>query len=185
MLEDNYFYKSVFYVSVMVSYDYSLKRNVCDSFLLNFDKPLRILGDRVFTIPSNDSCESIFIMATKELSGDSSNRGEYFSNYISILEKENKLSKRVSDALYNSFSGYRDETNFFEHHLSGVSGYFDSNFFMGFGSLYRYYPKAKENAIKNIESFFDKNELKSLKTFSDLIKKNGKIFWDRKLERNN
>lgn len=178
MIENNYFYKQ-FSVSIfMVSCDFELKRNVCDSLLLNFDKPLKIMGDREFTIPSQDKCENIFRNTLSEIYGK--NLDSEHVGYCALKLKETqKISSRILDGFYDSFSGDRDFMNFFEMHLSSFFGSFDSEFFYGYGTMYRYYPKDKEEALKNVNSFFDKSELESLSSFGVLIRKHRDIVWGR------
>jgi len=161
--------------------DCELKRNVCDSLLLNFDKILKIRGDREFTIPSHENCEEIFIRALREMYGENLHT-EYLSLYALRLGKSEKINPKIADTIYRSFSGDRDYLNFFQNYLSGVSEPFDSGFFMWFGTYYRYYPKEREKALKNINAFFKESELKDLNNIGNLIKKHRDIWWGEKLK---
>jgi hypothetical protein len=160
--------------------DYELKRNVCDSLLLNFDKVLKIKGDREFTIPSQEVCERVFMRAFRELYGEDLHT--VMVSYLFRLEESKKLDSKLADAIYSSFSGDRDSMNFFDRHLSSVEEIFDSEFFIGFGTYYRYYPKAREKSIKNINSFFNESELKELNNVGNLIKKHRDIWLEEKLK---
>ncbi|MCX6750862.1 MAG: hypothetical protein NTZ83_05370 [Candidatus Pacearchaeota archaeon] len=161
--------------------DYELKRNVCDSLLLNFDKVLKISGDREFTIPSHQNCEEIFIRALREIYGKDLHT-EYLSPYVLRLRESKKINPKISDTIYRSFSGDRDYQNFFQDYLSGGSETFDSEFFMWFGTYCRYYPKEREKALKNIGAFFKESELKDLNKIGNLIKKHTDIWWEEKLK---
>ena len=163
-----------------MSEDYQLKRNVCNSLLLNFDKVLKIRGDREFTIPSHDVCERIFMRAFRELYGEDLHTVMVY--YLFRLEESRKLDSKLTDAIYSSFSGDRDSMNFFDMHLSSVGENFDSEFFIGVGNYYRYYPKSREKAIKDINSFFNESELKGLNNVGNLIKKQRDIWWEEKLK---
>ena len=161
---------------------WELERNVLDSFLLNFDKVLLVRGDREFTIPSRDDCERVFIRAFSEIYGKDLDT-EYVRYCALKLKDSRKINQRILDAINLSFSGDREYENSFQMHLSGIGDTFDSEFFMWYGTYYRYYPKAKEKAIQNINSFFNKAELDDLDKIGELIKKYRDIWWGEKIER--
>ncbi len=156
---------------------YNLSKNVCNSLLFNFDKVLETRGDREFTIPPNDVCEEILTSSLKDIG---KMKGDYDNPciYARKLKELKKIEPRIADAIYDSFYSVKDVQNFFEGYL--FSGNFDFEFFYGFGTFFRFYPKLKIEAEKNIESFFNEKELNSLSLIGKLIKNYGDIWWEER-----
>ncbi|GAF87778.1 unnamed protein product, partial [marine sediment metagenome] len=151
-------------------FEKQFNRGTCDALLLQFKEP-KIYD---MTIPSAYNIYSLIVIAGEIMNGKkidpkkvnciSTNHDDNF------LSKEHlsKLSKKVSEGIFNVVDEFRDAYSFLYHYLNKQS-LFAHEWFFGHGDWYRFRDKEREKAEQRITNHFNKKELSEFNEIGKII----------------
>ncbi len=142
--------------ALLLSFDKPIIHDLCIPSFRELDTSIRIVSDvldgKVIDISKIDCCSDL----------------PYHGLMLSF-DSFQKFPERVVKGLKDIFfMGDRDSDPFLEQHLHRQD-LFGSEWIMNYGTLYRFREGKREEVSREIESYFNSNEVKALKEIGDLM----------------
>ena len=153
-----------------VDYDQlmELETKACDALALQFSEP--IIFD--YPLPSPYHIQAATGAALRELCGfEGDERSLIYENKIGWTSLANieKLERRVLKGIRRIFSGRRDKRNSLDIHMQNIYR-FGSEWFPGYGTLYRYRPGERKKAQEENEGYWREDEQKNFGDLGEIMR---------------